>query len=328
MKNIKIDAASLNQEFYQISPRILESFPKFRMPVNLYLFKENIASLQPLYKKETRLQEEERENIINLAKEGVVFVSRDDHPIYSMHISKQLDLILVDKNLTPTEIIDILKLAIPEKILEFYEQPVKPAWEQLKEDVLVLLEYVRQDPYRLKGLLKNLFTQTSEDLTKHTYNAGIIGLSILLNMSREFKEKEIIFITLGLFSYELGFYRIPKFIREKKSNLTPEEQQKLFNHPTTSANIMRKLDIREEPLLNCHLEHHEFLDGSGYPRKLSGQELSTAGRICSLANFSAELLAQGIQPIQLIEVLPSQSKKLDSKAYTGLLNILTDTFIK
>lgn len=328
MKNIKVDERSLDEEFYQISPRILESFPKFRIPVNLYLFKEEIASLQPFYQKETRLQEEQRDTILNLAKEGVIFVSRNDYPIYSKHISKQLDLILVDKHLTPKEIIEVLKLALPEKIEEFYEQPVMAAWTQLKEDVLVLLEYVRQDKHRVKGLLKNLFLEEgSKDLIKHTYNAGIIGLSILLNL-KEVREKDLIYTTLGLFSYEIGFYRIPKFIREKTSNLSPEEQQKIFNHPTAGANIMRKLDIREDALLNCHLEHHEFLDGSGYPRKLSGNELSLPGKICSLANFSTECLEKGITFQDLLKILSTQNKKFDSHAYKALLNIITDTFLK
>ncbi|MDQ7033014.1 MAG: HD domain-containing phosphohydrolase [Desulfonauticus sp.] len=323
----KINLSSLNEEFYQISPKILESFSKFRMPLDLYIFKEKIGSLEPFYKRDTRLQEEQRKEILELADQGLLFVSRNDHAIYTKHISKQLDLILIDKHLTPQEITSILKMALPEKILEFYEQPVAPAWQELKESVLILLQYIKVDTTRLKGLLKNIFFQ-EKDLDKVTYSTAIIGLNLIFEAKLEIKEKELANLAMGLFSYDLGLYRIPKFIREKTGNLTPEEQQKITNHPLHGVQIMRKLDIREEFLLNCHLEHHEFFDGSGYPRKLSGKNISLAGQISSLAHYSSQLFTKGLSPQQVLSTLSKEQTKFAPKIYNAMLNIITNTWIK
>ncbi|WP_456324968.1 HD-GYP domain-containing protein [Desulfonauticus submarinus] len=323
----KLDLNSLNEEFYQISPKILESFSKFRIPLDLYLFKEKIASLEPFYKRDSRLQEEQRKEILERASQGLLFVSRKDHSIYTKHISKQLDLILIDKHLTPLEIVSILKMAIPEKIAEFYEQPVKPVWEELQESIIILLKYIQEDPHRIKGLIKNLFKQNN-DLIKTTYNAGILGLAITLESKQDIKEKDLKHIALGLFTYDLGLYRIPKFIREKTANLTPEEQQKIINHPISGAKSMRKLDIREETLLNCHLEHHEYFDGSGYPRKLKGPDISLSGKICSLAHFTAELITKNLPPHELLNTLSKNSQKFAPKFYNTLLNIITNIWLK
>ena len=103
MKNKKLSTENLNEEFYQITPEIVESFPRFRLPLNLYIFKENVAQLEPYYRAEQRLTKEKREELFELSEEGLIFVARADHHIYAKHISKQLDLVLVDKNLKPHE---------------------------------------------------------------------------------------------------------------------------------------------------------------------------------------------------------------------------------
>ncbi len=86
--------ASISEEYYQISQAILESFPKYRLPLDLFVFKDDIAQLVTYSKKDTRLKNEQVEEIHQLCAEGDLFVSRADHPIYSRHIVKQLDLVL------------------------------------------------------------------------------------------------------------------------------------------------------------------------------------------------------------------------------------------
>lgn len=90
---------NINEEYYQISSEILSSFPKYRPPVDLFSFREDIMVLAPYCKKETRLTNEQVEELAALCAEGNLFVSRSDHHIYSRHIVKQLDLVLQDKNL-------------------------------------------------------------------------------------------------------------------------------------------------------------------------------------------------------------------------------------
>ena len=47
---------NINEEYYQISGEILSSFPKYRPPVDLFSFREDIMVLAPYCKKETRLR--------------------------------------------------------------------------------------------------------------------------------------------------------------------------------------------------------------------------------------------------------------------------------
>ena len=85
---------NINEEYYQISSEILSSFPKYRPPVDLFSFREDIAVLAPYCRKGDRLSNAQVEEVAQLCADGMLFVSRSDHPIYSRHIVKQLDLVL------------------------------------------------------------------------------------------------------------------------------------------------------------------------------------------------------------------------------------------
>ena len=98
-RNAKGVPQNINEEYYQISKEILSSFPKYRPPVDLFSFRDDIMVLAPYCKKETRLTNEQIEEVARLCDEGDLFVARSDHHIYSRHIVKQLDLVLQDKNL-------------------------------------------------------------------------------------------------------------------------------------------------------------------------------------------------------------------------------------
>ena len=133
---------NINEEYYQISGEILSSFPKFRPPVDLFRFREDIAVLAPYCVKGSRLSSEQVDEVAQLCAEGDLFVSRSDHPIYSRHIVKQLDLVLQDNNLKEAEIADICIRALLMRCSDFFEQPVKALFEPLYRDVMVVTEYL------------------------------------------------------------------------------------------------------------------------------------------------------------------------------------------
>ena len=139
---------NINEEYYQISGEILSSFPKYRPPVDLFSFREDIGVLAPYCKKGVRLSNEQVDEVAALCAEGNLFVARSDHPIYSRHIVKQLDLVLQDQNLKEGEIADICIRALLLRYGHFAEQPVKLVFEPLYRDVMVVTEYLWNDRHR------------------------------------------------------------------------------------------------------------------------------------------------------------------------------------
>ena len=72
---------NINEEYYQISTEILASFPKYRPPVDLFSFREDIKVLAPYSKKGVPLSNEQVEGEARLCAAADLFESRSDHPI-------------------------------------------------------------------------------------------------------------------------------------------------------------------------------------------------------------------------------------------------------
>lgn len=276
---------NINEEYYQISMEILESFPKYRHPVDLFAFREDIAVLAPLSRKQERLSNEKIEEIHRLCEEGSLFVSRSDHPTYSRYIVKQLDLILQDKNLKEAEIADICVRALVMRYANFYDQPVKPFLEQLFTDVLVVTEYLSGDKNRLKGFCRRLFRK--HEPARHAVNCFSLGLWLWLSTTGEVRRKDFDNMALGLLVHDIGMSKVPPFILAKTTPLKKEEREKILPHPLQGSQLLQRLEMPADEIVKACFEHHERIDGSGYPQHTKGQ-VSKPGRLTAVVDsFSA-----------------------------------------
>jgi len=311
--------AKIDEEYYQISEEILSSFPKFRPPVDLFRFKEEALTLVPLIRKGQRLTHEQVEEVHALCLAGALFVARSDHPIYSEHMVKQLDLVLQDSNLKESEIADICMRALIMRYEAFAEQPVRPVFEPLYKDIMVFTEILWQDKHRIKLFMRRLLRDYS--LGKHAFNSLIVGTWLLLRVMEggELRRRELDRAALAFFLQDIGMAKIPAFILNKPASLKAEELEKVVLHPTLSYKIMQKLDLAFDELAQASLEHHERMDGTGYPQKSKGQQISRIGRIAAVADSFAAMIAK--RPYAEAKDLSKAAQELaaDQKRYDGQL---------
>jgi len=323
---------ALNEEYYQINLDILESFSKYRPPLNLFRFREDVARVMPYCQAGERLSNEKAEELAALGGEGLVFGSRDDHPVYVKHISYQLDLVLVDKNLRESEIADIFTQALTRRLAEFFDQPVAPVFAKLWADIMVLTEYLFHDVHRVRALTKRLHTEHS--LENHSFNCGVMGLAVYAKAkaaqfeAADIKRKGFDHLAVGLFVHDLGMSKVPAFIREKDKPLTPDERAKVQRHTQTGYEMLTKLDLRFPEIEECVSEHHERLNGSGYPQKKTGA-LSEPGRLCALADSycamtTKRLFAPALEPMKASAAL-AQDPGYDSEFTRSLQALLLAT---
>lgn len=322
MKNVA--CGNISEEYYQISEPILSSFPKYRPPLNLYRLKEEIAQVQLFIKKETRITNEQIEEIFAMCKNGDLFVSREDFPVYSKHIVKQLDLVLVDANLKEGEVADITLDALGRKLADFLDQPVKPVFDELHEAVQVVTEYIWQDRHRLRLYIRRL-GEGDHSLVQHSLNTFVVGLWLLSATQKdELRRKEFDRVALALLIHDAGMAKVPAFITSKTTPLKPDEKDKIPPHPIVAMKTAQKLDLVYDEVKNVILEHHERMDGSGYPRKLKGEEISRLGRLAAVADaFSAMIqkrpYAPALAPVDAARALANDKSAYDSRFTTPLM---------
>ena len=282
------DLQRIDEEYYQISEAILSSFPKYRPPLDLFLLKEDLGQLQLFIKKDTRITNEQIEQLFAHCKECNLFVSRVDFPIYSKHITKQLDLVLVDRNLKESEVADITLNALGQRVTDFYAQPVKTVYDALFEATQVVTEYIWQDKHRLRLYMRRLST-AEHSFASQALNTFVVGLWLLCKTRGEaVTRREFDRVALALLIHDAGMAKVPSFILSKTKPLRQDEREKILSHPIVGMKIAQKLEIVTEELRGIVVEHQERMDGSGYPQHLKGDGICRLGRLAAVADsFSA-----------------------------------------
>ena len=88
--------------------------------------------------------------------------------------------------------------------------------------------------------------------------------------------------TAGLL-HDLGMLHIDPELLQAGHRLSSSERRPLYVHPITSAVLVDRFEAYPPQVTRAIVEHHEQLDGSGYPRGLAGSAISPLGRVLSLA---------------------------------------------
>lgn len=117
-------------------------------------------------------------------------------------------------------------------------------------------------------------------LVVHTMRSCIYAIIIAMQLRLPF-EKEVELCTACLV-HELGMLRLPPQLYLAEKVLSPKERQYISTHPIITYQILKK-EALPEIICVAALEHHEKENGTGYPRKITGQSISLYAKIISVA---------------------------------------------
>jgi HD-GYP domain-containing protein (c-di-GMP phosphodiesterase class II) len=128
--------------------------------------------------------------------------------------------------------------------------------------------------------------------------------------------------------HDIGKLGVANTILDKKSQLSPEEWKTVYEHPRITRRILERIaPFREMAVIAG--EHHEKLDGSGYPDHLRAADLSIESRIVAVADVYAALSED--RPyragIELDETMSIMSKliptQLDESCFEALVSVVS-----
>jgi HD-GYP domain-containing protein (c-di-GMP phosphodiesterase class II) len=104
--------------------------------------------------------------------------------------------------------------------------------------------------------------------------------------------------TAGLL-HDIGLLHLDPVLLTPHQVIGDEQRRQLDAHPLISKVLIERHHEYSRELLQAVQEHHEFLDGSGYPRNLGGQVISPLGRILALGDLVNAMLASQRQAPEL-----------------------------
>ncbi|MFC1525303.1 HD-GYP domain-containing protein [Candidatus Latescibacterota bacterium] len=101
-------------------------------------------------------------------------------------------------------------------------------------------------------------------------------------------------ITSAALLHDVGKTRVPLEILNKPGRFEPDELQEMRKHAVYSADIMQEDGNFNEEQIAIASQHHEMLDGSGYPYGLKGEEIHPYARMTAVADVYDALTAKRV----------------------------------
>lgn len=122
----------------------------------------------------------------------------------------------------------------------------------------------------------------------HQRNVSQVARTIaqLIGMPQEETEGVRVAATL----HDIGFILVPSGILNKPGPLDESEMAVVRQHPVYGAEIVKNIEY-PWPVAEVILQHHERIDGSGYPQGLAGDDIMLEARIIGVADVIESMLA-------------------------------------
>jgi hypothetical protein len=138
-----------------------------------------------------------------------------------------------------------------------------------------------------KPLLKSLLLMADIIEARDPYTGGhvwrVSQFAKLLATKVGLPEEEVIKISIGAYLHDLGKVGIPDNILRKAEALTDEEYAIIKTHPSIGSRLLGEHPLADL-VTSAAQEHHERIDGKGYPNGLRGEQLLLPARIVSIVD--------------------------------------------
>lgn len=145
-----------------------------------------------------------------------------------------------------------------------------------------------------------------EYLYQHSFQVTLYSIAIAKELGYSYEDLRV--IGIGAMLHDIGKMLVPTNILSKPSRLTDEEFELMKQHTNYGFDILRNLHTITLLVAHCAFQHHERLDGSGYPRGLVDYEIHPYAKVIAVADVfdavtSDRIYRKKMLPSQGIEII-------------------------
>lgn len=206
-------------------------------------------------------------NYINKLKEiGVFYVYIEDERLDDVDVE--------DERLTE------LKQVTMKSMSDIIKNVNNGNGKKLKESLSVVEEMINYI-LELGDVNKSLYDIQTYDNYTYIHSLDTCIMATFLGMSSKFNEYDMKNIGIGAILHDIGKTKVPIKVLNKQGRLTDEEFNVIKKHTIFGGEILRKNVRVPEAIINIVEQHHERVDGGGYPYGLVGGQISKfAKNVC------------------------------------------------
>jgi HD-GYP domain-containing protein (c-di-GMP phosphodiesterase class II) len=197
------------------------------------------------------------------------------------------------------------------------EEPKTPVLNELQETVSIIVDEFLEKPEIVEQLTHVALHDYSTSL--HLTNCMLLCIGYALNFGLTEKEVKK-FGIIGLM-HDIGKREIPDYILQSSRKLSDEEFERIKKHPVDSRRLLVDANFPKDVIQVAH-EHHERMDGSGYPKGKMGDQLNPYSKIFAIIDVYEALThwrpyKEAYSPMKALKIIKKDvdNGKLDKKSF-------------
>jgi HD-GYP domain-containing protein (c-di-GMP phosphodiesterase class II) len=165
--------------------------------------------------------------------------------------------------------------------VDFYIKPSRELPEEWREVFAVGRDKITEN--LIKTLQPLLSIVKSKDLHTYLHLKNVARLSGIIAFEMGLDESEVFYVQIAGLVHDIGKIVLPLELITKPQLLSEVEMEMVKLHVKYSCDIVKDLDFLQGAMVYIK-QHHERLDGSGYPEALKGEEIKPASHAVILAD--------------------------------------------
>ncbi|MCD6225161.1 MAG: HD domain-containing protein [Deltaproteobacteria bacterium] len=287
-----------------------------KLQINLYkdfvLFFRTQNNEYELYKPAGSALSEIR---INEGRHPPLFIHHKDRLLALKSLQKSFNLQL-EKNIAAGNIVEV-KSILCALVEETMSEPRSGTLQILPETIDILVSKYSKQP----DVIKRLASISSKDYTTIIHSVNVMALTIGFCFHKHYSLPETNYFGLTALLHDVGKTQIPGEILTARHKLTYAEFRIMKSHTVIGREIILESEGINDSVAVGAIEHHEKLDGSGYPGGIT--DISYVGKLIAIIDCYEALTNEdrpyrrAKQPLDTLGLIKEDIKtgKLDEKIF-------------
>lgn len=253
-----------------------------------------------------------------------LYVDFRQRAAYRRYLEGNIRTILADEALPVEEKSEILYTSLQGMVADVMEDPAsKGSVRRTREIVVSSLHFLRGERRAFASLVRT----AALDYTIYTHSVNVMVYSLALATRVRLGDHALIQqFGIGALLHDIGLSQLDPAVVQARDRLTPDQRELYTLHPLLGWRLLQDQGGVGQVGLEAVRNHHERLDGTGYPDAKRGSQVSEPARIAAIADTFDQLTTYSADRDALNSF--AALKAMDTEIAAGLDREMLHAFIE